>query len=310
MPIIYKTIPIDLIDVLDRRFCISYPLHDEALLSSVREIGIIQPVMLLDTTPYVVATGFKRIVSAGQLGLTEIPCVVVNISEKDALLYAIHDNINRGLNIIEKSHCIEKMVRGGFAPKEIHAIMALLSLNIYEKIIDRLIAVANAEEVVKTFILLKNLSMKNIESLLRFNVEERAQIIDILTSLHTTESLVREILETLHIIKIKTGRIDFASIKETSGPEELRKKLKTMTHPILSSLEEKLREIKLLCSLPPGIDIKVDPFFEKEYIDILIRAKTEEEIKGALEKLSSVLGRGYIRSIFELTKGRLRRSQG
>ena len=124
--------------------------------------------------------------------------------------------------------------------------------------------------------------MKSVESMMRFDTDERAHIIDILAPIHTTESLTREILEILNIIKIRTDNIDFDTI---------------------TSLEDRLKEIKLRCSLPPDIDIKVDPFFEKEYIDILIRAKTNEDIRDAIEKLGNILDNGYAGSIFELIKG-------
>jgi DNA-binding transcriptional MerR regulator len=298
-----KTIDIDHININDRRFCISYPMYDNILLSSIKKVGIIQPVILLDTMPYVVITGFKRILSSVQAGFTKIPSVIVNISEKDALLYAVHDNIKRGLNIVEKALGIERMLNTGFSLTEIHETMMLLSLDPYEKILERLAAVANMEDAFKTFITVKNLQMKQVEMLMHFNPEERSDIIDILTSIHTTESFIREILEMLNILKIKRGSIDFNLLKNIGDAQEFKKILKKLTNPILVSLEEELKQIKLRCALPPDIDIKVDPFFEKGYIDMVIRAKTEDKARDAIEKLRSILNKGYIRGIIELTRG-------
>jgi len=298
-----KNIDIDLININDKRFCISYPMYDNTLLSSIKKVGIIQPVILLDSMPYVVITGFKRILSAIQAGFNRIPSVIVDVSEKDALLYAIHDNVKRGLNIVEKAHSIERMLHMGFSLTEIHETMVLLSLDPHDKIMERLIAVANIEDVAKAFIIAKGIAMKQVEMLMHFNVEERACIIDLLTSIHTTESFIREILEILNIVKIKKGSIDFDTIKNVQDAPELKKILKKSTNPILVSLEEELKQIKLRCALPPDIDIKVDPFFEKGYIDMVIRANTEDKAKDAIEKLSSILSKGYIRSILELTRG-------
>jgi len=298
-----KNIDIDRISINDRRFCITYPMRDDVLLSSIKKTGIIQPVMLLDTTPYVIITGFKRALLAKQAGFTKIPCVIKNISEKDALLYNIHDNIRRGLNIVEKAIGIEKMLYMGFHLAEIHEVMTLLSLDPHEKIIERLTAVAGMEDTLKDFVITKNLAMKSVEMLIRLNPEDRTQIIDIFASMHTTESFIREILELLNLVKIKKGTIDFNFIKDVTEAQELKKRLKKLTNPILISLEEELKQIKLRCALPPDIDIKVDPFFEKGYIDMVIRAKSEEEAKSAIEKLNAILSMGYIRSIIELTKG-------
>jgi len=79
-----------------------------------------------------------------------------------------------------------------------------------------------------------------------------------------------------------------------------------MAYPILTSLHKKLQDIRHALALPPNIDIKVDPFFEKEYIDIGIRAKNQEDINQALEKLHRLTDDGILGRIFDLTKGNLR----
>jgi len=166
----------------------------------------------------------------------------------------------------------------------------------------RLRDIANSDETMKSFILKKDLSMQNIETLLRFTSEEKDHIIEILTPLRTTESIIREILQMFHLIKVRKGTIDFSAIIGADDIYGLKARLKNLTYPILSSLEKGLKDIKIKCALPPDIDIKVDPFFEKEYIDILIRAKNPDEIREALLKLNGVLDAGYIRSIFGLAK--------
>ena len=297
-----QTIPITLINISDKRFCISYPLEDGILLASIKKIGIIQPPILLAPTPYTIITGFKRLEAALSLGLTDISCIIVDIPGKDALLRAIHDNMGRALNIIEKANCIEKMLHMAFSAEEVYDVMTLLSLSRHEKITGRLRDIASSDETMKCFILNKALSMQNIETLLRFTSEEKDHIIKILTPLHTTESTVREILQMLHLIKVRKGAIDFPAITGTYDVYGLKARLKTLTYPILSSLEKGLKDIKIKCALPPNIDIKVDPFFEKEYIDILIRAKNPDETRAALLKLKEVFDAGYIRSMFGLAK--------
>ena len=122
------------------------------LLSSIKKVGIIQPVVLLEGPPFSVVTGFRRIEAAKKLGLKEVPAVTVKLSEKEGLLFAIHDNIHRGLNIIEKAHALEKMVSMGFPESEIYEVMALFSLGPHEKVLAHLLSIARAEEPLKHFI--------------------------------------------------------------------------------------------------------------------------------------------------------------
>jgi hypothetical protein len=300
------SIPLRKINVRDKRFCISYPAHDAMLLSSIGKVGIIQPLVLLEGPPFSVVTGFKRIEAAKKLGMKEVPAVTAKLNEKEGLLFAIHDNAHRGLNIIEKAHSLEKMVSMGFPESEIYQVMTLFSLGPHEKVLAHFLSISRAEEPLKRFIIEHTLSMKNIEYMLLFEREERKKIITALTPTRLTESYLREILEMLHLVKIKKGRFNSAVLKNAGNAHELRTRLKRITHPRLSSLEKKLEKIRKTSAMPPALDIRVDPFFEKEYIDITIRAKSEKETKELLKKLDEVLQKGHIRSILELTKGRVR----
>jgi hydroxylamine reductase (hybrid-cluster protein) len=67
-----------------------------------------------------------------------------------------------------------------------------------------------------------------------------------------------------------------------------------------------LKEIRNAMALPPGLDIRVDPFFEQEYIDIIVKTGSEDDVEAALGKISELVAAGHIRRIFELTKGRIR----
>lgn len=300
-----KTLSIDQINVHDKRFCISYPLDDVTLCASIQKIGIVQPVMLLNTSPFIVVTGFKRLDIARQLKLKEIPYTTVDITEHEALLFAIHDNIKRGLNLVEKAHAIERMIHTGFSSAEISETLDTLGMNPHEKILKILFALASSEDSLKRFAATHNLSLKNVDYLLRFEVDERASIIDLLSSVHVTESTLRETLEILTLLKLKRGKLPFEDLRPTSD-QELMRQLKAMAYPIRTSLHEQLQNLRKALGLPPNIDIKVDPFFEKEYIDIGIRAKNQEDIYRALEKLQRSTDDGTIGRIFDLTKGKLR----
>jgi ParB/RepB/Spo0J family partition protein len=300
------SIPLRKINLRDTRFRISYPAHDGRLLASIGKVGIIQPVVLLEGPPLIIVTGFRRVEAAKRLGLKEIPAVTAKINEKEGLSFAIDDNIHRGLNIIEKAHALRKMVSMGFLESEIFEVMTLFSLGSHEKILTHLISIADAEEPLKHFIIEHSLSMKNIEYMLWFEKEERKKIMTALAATRLTDSYLREILEMIHLMKIKKGRFIGGILKYAGNAQELRARLKKIIYPRLSSLEKKLEKIRKTSAMPPALDIRVDPFFEKEYIDITLRVKSEKETKALLEKLDEVLQKGHIRSILELTKGRVR----
>lgn len=299
-----EDIALEAIDLNDRRFCISYPPSpDEALLSSVSRVGVVQPIILKGPPPFIVMTGYKRVEAARVLGWATIPCLIKEIDEKEALLCAIHDNIGRVLNIVEKSYALERMLCFGFSEEERLETMTLLSLPPNDKLLRLLVVIAGAEDRLKEFIVARKVSLRNIEVLSRFDVPEQRGIVSLLSSLHTTESSMREVLQLMSLVKVKRGTTGLDDLTGVKDMDEVKKRLKHMTHPKLSAIEAELADLKSKCALPPGIDIKVDPFFEKEYIDISIRARKPEDLKRAIDKLSGILEASYVRSIFGLAKG-------
>jgi hypothetical protein len=300
------TIPLDHIDLHNRRFCISYSLEDDLLLGSIRKLGVIHPLIVLNTTPFIVVTGFKRLAAAHELGFAAIPATPVNLDEREALRYAIHDNLTRDLNLVEKAYAIDKAFHMDFEKDDLHEMMTLLGFHPHRKVLTHLTAIASAEETVKDFIVTHSLPMKSTRYLFGFNADERGAIVHVLSRFHVTESMIRETLEMLSLLKLRTGTIPLADLDEAADGKDLERRLKDRTYPSLSALHRKLQGIRQRAALPPHMDIRVDPFFEKEYIDIRIKAKSDEDIAEALKKLHALIDADLIRSIFDLTKGRIR----
>jgi len=295
-------IGLERINADDGRFSISYPAESPLLLQSVAWVGIIEPVLLLDGPAFTVISGFRRIAAARALGLTSVPAIVTAMSEKDALLRAIHGNVIRGLNPAEKASALAKMTGMDFPPEVVFGTMALLGLKAHEKVLNTFLALAGAGEALNLFVVSRNLSLTNIEGLMRFDEAERAGLLSLLTPIHTTEGFLREILRMAALLKLKEGRVDFEGLSGTQNADDLRRKLKARTYPKLTSMEERLEALRRKCALPPGVDIKVDPSFEKEYIDISIRARDVRDVEQALEKLRKTMEDGSLGSMLELTK--------
>ena len=303
MPI-FETVPLDRINIHDRRFCVSYPAGNPLLLASIGEVGIIAPVLLVGSAPFSIVTGFKRVLAAELLGLPAVPAIVSeDLSEREAVLFAIHDNLVRGMNLVEKGLALDRMLTLGFTTEEVHGVMRLLGLSPHERLLTTLVAVAYAEEALKAFIVSRSLSVRNIEGLLRFEASERERLLAVLSSIHTTEGYLREILSMAAIMRLREGRIDFDVFSEITDADDLRRRLKQRIHPMLSALEERRDCVRREAMLPPHVDIKIDPFFEKEYIDIDIRAFSVKDVESALVRLRRALEDGTLGSMLELTKG-------
>ena len=85
----------------------------EALAASIREHGLIQPVLVKAETSgmYTIIAGERRWRAAKLAGLTEIPCILGEYSEKEVMELALIENLQReDLNPIEEAEGYQKLM--------------------------------------------------------------------------------------------------------------------------------------------------------------------------------------------------------
>ena len=78
----------------------------EELSQSIREYGVMQPisVRIINGKNYELVAGERRLRASRLAGMTEIPAVVVNISDQDSAVLALIENLQRqNLNYIEEA---------------------------------------------------------------------------------------------------------------------------------------------------------------------------------------------------------------
>ena len=301
-----ETVAVDTISRTDTRFCVSYPLEDPVLFASITRFGIRMPLLLLDTTPYTVVAGFKRLDAAHRLGLPVVPCCISRMNEKDALLTAITDNINRPLNMVERALGLDKLAQAGFSRDDLYGMMKLFGYEPHEKILQNLLVLARADHETKGFIVEHAANMTMVELLFAFENGDRRGIVRLLTGMHPTFSQLREILQFLLLIKVKEGELPWDELPAAFTADQLKLSLKKRTHPMLSTLEDRLRKIRTKAGLPPQVTLTVDPFFEREAIDITIRARRVHDVEEAILTLDKLVKDGWVRGILELTDGTYR----
>ena len=192
---------------------------------------------------------------------------------------------------------------GGFPAEDVYAMARMIGLPAREKTVKTVVAMGSLGDAAKSLVLEHNLSLAVVEQLLSFEEEE--------TSRHSPhdeppqgdKQLLPGSAASPHAMKVRQGRVDLLQWEGVKDMEELIRELKRATRPLLAGYEERLRRIREASALPPHIRIQVDPVFEKESIDIQVRARNAAEVDEALKKLEALSKQGVFRSIFELTHG-------
>lgn len=85
-----------------------------ALADSIRRYGIIQPLTVrpLADGKYELIAGERRLRAASLLGMTDVPCVLLEASEEESAALAIIENLQReNLNMFEQASAISSLIR-------------------------------------------------------------------------------------------------------------------------------------------------------------------------------------------------------
>lgn len=198
----------------------------EELASSIREVGVLQPILVREVgdNRYELIAGERRWRAARLAGLTSIPAMVVEATDKEALSFALIENLQRSdLNPIEEAYGYKRLMQEfdltqeeiaqlvGKKQSTIANKLRLLRLPavIQEKLMDGVITERHARALLKLpseSDMLKVL--KQIEQR-RLNVSQTEELVDKMLGLISREmkekdSIIPKTLKDLHSVISKT----------------------------------------------------------------------------------------------------------
>src|SRR3989338_7839382 len=82
------------------------------LISSIKEKGVLQPILVRRKDDgYEVIAGERRLRAARALAIDEVPVIIKTVSDQEALVLALFENIQREeLNAIEAAHAFKRLI--------------------------------------------------------------------------------------------------------------------------------------------------------------------------------------------------------
>lgn len=302
----FAEIDLDEVDLSDTSFLISFPLTNPTLEKALTQTKIITPVWVLAEKPYRLVHGFRRLALARSLGIKRVPAIILRCEPKEAFRQALLENLFRGLNLIEKAHATEKMFFFGFTKNEVAECISLMGLGRGEIVLETLIGLSKVNEAIKTYIVENSLSLKTSRYLLSLKEYSLEKLIGFLKGKRVSESLLREFLENLILAEVKLGEIPFSELESFETIEDARLFIKKKLNPSLSKISHDLKEVIGSMEFPPNVKIGVDPYLEREEIEISISARNISEFRVALGKISRAYEEGKFYKLFEVYEGKIR----
>lgn len=138
------------------------------LTESIREQGIMQNLTVVKATgyhygDYTVVIGHRRMAAAKAAGLEELPCAIVELSEKEQLATMLSENVHRNdLTVNEQAMCVQMMFDLGDSAEEVSKATGFSKTKVYrykkiaslghealQKVEDRQITLEDYDELFK-----------------------------------------------------------------------------------------------------------------------------------------------------------------
>lgn len=188
----------------------------EELTGSIKEYGVLQPIILKDEKDiYTIIAGERRYRAAQLAGLSKIPAIVKNMETKEASLIALVENVQReDLNFLEEARAYKKLMedfeltQGEIAEK----------VNKRQSTISNKIRILALPEKLQEQLIANKLTERHARALLKLkDGDDRDQVMErvIVNNLNVkqTEKLIDDVLEKKEAALRKRRKINYISYK-------------------------------------------------------------------------------------------------
>lgn len=234
---------------------------DEAILKladSIRQYGIIQPLCVRKIGEnYELVSGERRLRASKELGMTTVPCVILDINEEKSAEISIIENLMReDLNIFEQASAIESLIDTyGLTQEQIAKKLSNSQSFVANKL--RLLRLSSAE---REKILENNLTERHARALLRIlDTDLRQKILDKIVTDGLNVSKSEELIESI----ISGG--ETKKIKNQASAKDIRS--------FFTSIDKLVNSVRL-----SGVEIKSRIVEGDDFTEVTILVPIKDNI--------------------------------
>jgi hypothetical protein len=303
-----KTIQIKEIDIEDETYRISENLDSESVLDSLKEIGQLNPVILLDRAPLkIIVCGFRRIRALRKLNTPSVLATMLSEDSHNMLSrfeLSLWDNIShRQLNSLEKARLLYKLRNACNISEDtlVETYLPLLGLAPREGILKSYIKLEGIHPALRHCLVKGQLTLSSIDRVAAMPHPIQDRIAALMDKIRLSASLQRKVLNILEELSVVSGeaisapldnpevqsRLDDSGLTPSQKGEKLYEVLYKRKYPELSKALDRFQAGKKALALPGSIQILPHPYFENEDLRIEFRASSPKrfrELADALQK--------------------------
>jgi ParB-like chromosome segregation protein Spo0J len=283
---IIREVPLSAIEFEDETFRISEDLGLERMIASLRAVGQVHPVLLLEraiSEPSEIVCGFRRLHGLRALGKAGAFARILNAAEFTTLevfLRAIWDNLaQRPLNPLESARVLFTL-RQKCGVKDqalIEQFLPLLGLSPHRNVLQSYLGLHQLHAELRRLVKEGHLTLASAERLSREAPDAQARVAPVWSSIRLTASLQRELLDLAEDLAAISGATpsgvladpEILSITRDAGlsgyqkGQKIHDLLYRRRNPRLSMARDAFLAEKSRLNLPGSVRLSPDPFFER-----------------------------------------------
>ncbi|MBM3252676.1 MAG: ParB/RepB/Spo0J family partition protein [Candidatus Omnitrophica bacterium] len=291
-------IPLRDINLKDLTFLFRYKFEIEDLSDSIKQAGLINPVVLRQKEKYQIVCGFRRVFSYKFINKKLIRAFVLDkeTQDIDCVLFALNDNYFTGnLNDIDKAMTLRKLKRNFLVGESelINIFTTLLKMPKSKEVIKNYLAISEVEDEIKEGFLNDKLNLGQLFILSRLNASERIPIYKyIILSCRINTNELKEIIEYLTFLNRKFNKtfdeiLDKKIVKNKllSGNFNPRQKtiillntLRDYRYPNLTKKSRRFFKISKCINIGDKLRISFPENFEGDFVNVLLKPTSYKEL--------------------------------
>lgn len=316
-----QSLPISTLNLADDSFRISFGESLDALVDSIKEVGVVQPIITRHTVDgtYQIVAGYRRVLAAQELLRQTIPAIVhehTDLPVFQAFLYNLHDNLStRRLNLLEMATVVEKLTTVFGRPEDelVKDYLPKMGADASYKTLHQLLAITQCSTDMKAQIVDRGYALSTAARIAEFSPSTQAALLNVLRPLRATTSKLNELLlmireisardaitveEVLNQYQLLTVVAD-PSVAPPAKVLALRQTLRGVRFPTLVQRQEQFANLLQRLQLPGKAKLTADPYFEEPKLKLECQFEDEGDLQELVQHLQRAFEQNSWQKIFE-----------
>ena len=319
----FGNIPVTDIASDDGAFVVTYRPQMQRLLDSVARMGVLTPLHLrrpAEPAPLVLVAGSKRLHAAKQAGQATVPALVHEageLSEQQALLLAVHDNLAcRLFNAVEKARILRRLRYDFRYPDAAltEQFCPLLDLPPRADTLEAYCTLAMLDDALQTATVESALPVDVAVWAGGLDAADRQAVLPVFAGLQLGSNRAQECAAYIDEVCQRDACSAAALFERLGVPalladpqrsspqkrEAVRHALRQARYPQFTAHEQRYREAVRRLRLLPAIALRPPPYFENRQYQVSFSFSQRQELRHAAQRLLDAADSDAMDELFEL----------